>query len=707
MPQVYGYGQIHCCVRALILEKFGKETWKKIVEVSKIDELKDFMVFHQYSDEPTMRLIQSVAVVAGKLDITVVLEVFGEYFLEYCLKHGYDKMLVTLGGDFETFIQNLDSLHALLQLSYKNIEAPSFRTVTKEDGILDLHYYSYRKGLYPIVKGLVREVGRRLFNCTVKCQVLKVTEDIASVIEGVHDDSFKEYVMFELDITHNDVPKTSAVSIEGLSVDNSLVRMASARAKKQAALKTAYNLSENVFCSVFPYHILFDENMTIMQTGDGLDRVCPAILKANKEGRKLQMTDVFVMTHPMMSICYTNIIHFINAVFLLQIKSPPDSAQPCLVLKGQIIPEPLNKMLFFIGSPRIESLADLRQHNIYLSDIPIYDVTRELVLLNQQRIAEIEVSKKLDETTAELKKMALELENEKAKTDRLLHEMLPKRVATQLKQGKTVEAEKFGEVTIFFSDIVTFTNIASASTPMEIVGMLNSLYAKFDELSSIHDVYKVETIGDAYMVVCGVPEPSADHAVRVADFALGAIMAAQNVKSPATGQPLQIRVGLHTGPVVAGVVGVRMPRYCLFGDTVNTASRMESHGVPECVHCSSCTYEVLQKTETKYTFVPRGENFIKGKGMMHTYFITSNEEITLGDVPEEAFCPDTHMSVKKDTSKEEPQANGLNGNELVKSNSNGLKEHETKENLSVYSIPSEESLVEMRPNRNSRACHII
>lgn len=199
---------------------------------------------------------------------------------------------------------------------------------------------------------------------------------------------------------------------------------------------------------------------------------------------------------------------------------------------------------------------------------------------------------------------------------------------------------EFKVCTILFSDVVTFTNICAACEPIQIVNMLNAMYSKFDHLTNVHDVYKVrkspgelqpymnclnltdvcvqvETIGDAYMVVGGVPIPKDTHAERVANFALGMRIAAREVNSPITGQPIQvlilcpvflnpaletrykhvfiicqIRVGLHTGPVLAGVVGEKMPRYCLFGDTVNTASRMESHGVPDHIHLSPSTFRL-------------------------------------------------------------------------------------------------------------------
>ncbi|CAJ0961645.1 unnamed protein product [Ranitomeya imitator] len=160
-------------------------------------------------------------------------------------------------------------------------------------------------------------------------------------------------------------------------------------------------------------------------------------------------------------------------------------------------------------------------------------------------------------------------------------------------QASAEQVCEFKECTILFSDVVTFTNICAQCEPIQIVAMLNSMYLRFDRLTTVHDVYKVETIGDAYMVVGGVPVPVSTHAERVANFALGMILMAREVQNPITGNAIQIRVGLHTGPVLAGVVGEKMPRYCLFGDTVNTASRMESHGVPSKIHLSPEAYRSL------------------------------------------------------------------------------------------------------------------
>ncbi|ESP04728.1 hypothetical protein LOTGIDRAFT_135733, partial [Lottia gigantea] len=174
----------------------------------------------------------------------------------------------------------------------------------------------------------------------------------------------------------------------------------------------------------------------------------------------------------------------------------------------------------------------------------------------------------------------LQLEAEKKKTDVLLYKMLPKPVADDLKCGNVVQAEAFESVTIYFSDIVGFTSIAAESSPLEIVDLLNNLYHLFDATIQLFDVYKVETIGDAYMVASGLPQRNGDkHVTEMCDMALNLLKVVISFRIPHKPETqLKIRIGLHTGPVVAGVVGSTMPRYCLFGDTVNTASRMESSG---------------------------------------------------------------------------------------------------------------------------------
>ncbi|XP_071949333.1 atrial natriuretic peptide receptor 1-like [Antedon mediterranea] len=229
----------------------------------------------------------------------------------------------------------------------------------------------------------------------------------------------------------------------------------------------------------------------------------------------------------------------------------------------------------------------------------------------------------------------LELEEEKHKTDQLLYQMLPRSVADQLKKGLQVEAEYFEEVTIYFSDIVGFTKLASESTPLQVVAMLNDLYTAFDDVIDHYNVYKVETIGDAYMVVSGLPERISNyHAGEIAGMALALLNKVKHFSiRHRPGHRMQLRVGIHSGSVVAGIVGLKMPRYCLFGDTVNTASRMESSGLAMMVHVSSATHNILSKFDT-FNMEKRGEITVKGKKPLTTFWLKGRKDGSEFELPE-------------------------------------------------------------------------
>ncbi|KAL1378096.1 hypothetical protein pipiens_004050 [Culex pipiens pipiens] len=220
-----------------------------------------------------------------------------------------------------------------------------------------------------------------------------------------------------------------------------------------------------------------------------------------------------------------------------------------------------------------------------------------------------------------------QLTEEKKKTENLLLRMLPRSVAESLMRGERVEAECFSSVTIFFSDLVGFTELCAQSTPFEVVEMLNDLYTCCDFIISSYDVYKVETIGDAYMVVSGLPIRNGDrHAGEIASLALHLLKSLSNLEvRHRPGEFIQIRIGIHSGQCVAGVVGLKMPRYCLFGDTVNTASRMESTGEALKIHISSVTYNLLKKIGG-YRFEERGVIKVKGKGDMRTYWLIGEDD---------------------------------------------------------------------------------
>lgn len=276
----------------------------------------------------------------------------------------------------------------------------------------------------------------------------------------------------------------------------------------------------------------------------------------------------------------------------------------------------------------IEKLDVMCSLGLYINDLSMHDSSRDLVLAGTQQSAELRLA--LDQElikSAKLEESMKELDIEKRRTDSLLYQMIPRTVADRLRQGEPAlnTCEMFHGVSVLFSDVVGFTHICSLISPMEVVTMLNNMYTVFDQISEQHNVYKVETIGDAYMVVSGVPERSMYHAEHVADLALDMIAAMPTLSDPSkSSEHLKIRIGVHTGMVVAGVVGLKMPRYCLFGDTVNTASRMESTGLAMKIHISETTHSCLQAAN--YLMKQRGSIDIKGKGGMKTFWLVGKKE---------------------------------------------------------------------------------
>ncbi|CAB3407869.1 unnamed protein product [Caenorhabditis bovis] len=220
---------------------------------------------------------------------------------------------------------------------------------------------------------------------------------------------------------------------------------------------------------------------------------------------------------------------------------------------------------------------------------------------------------------------------EKKKVEDLLHQLLPPSVADQLISGRAVQAESYDCVTIYFSDIVGFTSLSSQSTPMQVVTLLNDLYLAFDGVVDNFKVYKVETIGDAYMVVSGLPERRDDHASQIGQMSLALLHKVKNfIIRHRPHEQLKLRIGMHSGSVVAGVVGSKMPRYCLFGDTVNTSSRMESNGLPLRIHVSQQTHDILTR-DPGFRLDLRGTVEMKGKGLQTTYWLKGYKEIEIPD----------------------------------------------------------------------------
>ncbi len=213
------------------------------------------------------------------------------------------------------------------------------------------------------------------------------------------------------------------------------------------------------------------------------------------------------------------------------------------------------------------------------------------------------------------------LRYQQAQAEQLLLNILPEPIAERLKRYPSTIADTFEAVSVLFADIVGFTEFSARTSPTELVKILNLIFSKFDQLAERHGLEKIKTIGDAYMVVAGLPTPRRDHAIAIAEMALD--MQAEMVKlGNQIGEVFQLRIGINSGPVVAGVIGIKKFFYDLWGDTVNVASRMESQGIDGAIQVTAATYDLLRD---KYLFEERGVIPVKGKGNLTVYLLTGRE----------------------------------------------------------------------------------
>lgn len=217
----------------------------------------------------------------------------------------------------------------------------------------------------------------------------------------------------------------------------------------------------------------------------------------------------------------------------------------------------------------------------------------------------------------QLKRQHEEITLEQAKTEQLLLNILPRKIAQRLKAGEEHIADAFPNVSVLFADMVGFTAMSRTMTPSALVEVLGDLFSRFDLITEKHGLEKIKTIGDCYMLAGGVPEPSDDHAHAAIDAALDMCTALEEMRER-TGGALRMRIGVHSGPIVAGVIGLRKFTYDLWGDTVNVASRMESTGEPGRIHVSVNTAELIRND---FKLESRGSIEVKSLGQVETFFV--------------------------------------------------------------------------------------
>ncbi|XP_035777415.1 guanylate cyclase soluble subunit beta-1-like isoform X3 [Anopheles albimanus] len=689
------YGFVNYALELLVLKNFGLTIWEQIKKKAEVNMEGQFLVRQIYEDDITYNLIEA-AVSILNIPAGDILELFGKTFFEFCQDSGYDKILQVLGATPRDFLQNLDALHDHLGTLYPGMRAPSFRC-TETDGQLVLHYYSERPGLEHIVIGIVKAVASKLHGVDVEIKIIRRKGDPIEPVKAPGAPKQKPPAPAKVTVprpvppvppatvsadpavpelatlglckrilaskTGPPLPVTSAkaattataaaspavversdhfqfliTEISGpKSQDKQQQQKHQHTDQQQQQPASSYHLVANApmispttFCKIFPFHLMFDRGLHIVQAGRSVSRVIPRIQETN-----CPLLALFEAVRPHLQLSFDNILAHINTIYVLKTKAGVMSkSERYLRLKGQMMYIPGSDLILFQCYPSVMNLDDLTKKGLHISDIPLHDASRDLVLLSEKFEAEYKLTTNLEILTDRLQQTYRDLESEKQKTDRLLYSVLPKTVANELRHQRPVAPKRYDSVTLMFSGIVGFGQYCAANTDaagaMKIVQMLNELYTVFDELTdskSNANIYKVETVGDKYMAVSGLPDECENHAKCIARLALDMLDMAKHVKMGP--DAVQITIGIHSGEVVTGVIGNRMPRYCLFGNTVNLTSRTETTGVPGHINISETTYRLLcdpVNHDPSFNLEYRGPVVMKGKPEpMDCWFLTRKQ----------------------------------------------------------------------------------
>lgn len=508
------------------------------------------------------------------LKISLGMEVFRDCYEE----DGH--ILRVVGGALHDF---LNSFNVLLKQStpptpevQHYIHQASILCLDKDPGLLTVYYFNPLPTTELFFPGIIQAAA-----CFLYCTRVEVRMDVGGKDSGALQANHQPHLLY------------SVVVRDSKSLTPSPMRTHSSG-----------DIPLSLLYSTFPFHILLDQEMCLMQIGDGLRR---RLGRCRDGQRRSAFNEHFTIVLPEIRGSFQDILTMLNTQFVLRVKQPgassADSLGKHMDLKGQMIFMSEMSALLFLGSPCVDKLEELTGRGLYLSDIPIHNALRDVVLVGEQTKAQDGLKKRLGKAKAALEQAHHALEEEKRRTVELLFTIFPGNVAQRLWQGLPVQAKKFDHVTVLFSDIVGFTAICSRCTPMQVVNMLSELYTRFDHHCGELDVYKVETIGDAYCVAGGLHKESPTHAVQIAHMALKMMELSDEVMTP-MGEVIKMRIGIHSGSVLAGVVGVKMPRYCLFGNNVTLANKFESCSLPRQINVSPTTYRLL-KDCPEFTLIPR------------------------------------------------------------------------------------------------------
>ncbi|XP_013413325.1 soluble guanylate cyclase 88E [Lingula anatina] len=599
------YGMLLESIQYFIQSSYGEDKWMMVLEHAGMKN-EVFSTHTVYPDNSMHNIASACSEVLKDGTVDEYLQYFGKCFVKFFSHYGYDKIVRVSGRYYCDFLHGIDNLHEMLRFGFPKLITPSFCVEQIDKKGCVLNYVTKRFGFTHYVVGQLQAIGKKFYGLDVD---VKVISEKKTSPRGLH-------VKYRLNFENSVYCEAKSISsIRQLPKDLAFVR-------------------SDIFFKVFPFSLVFGCDMVVTKIGRCLQKLFPGDGLVDQP-----VSSVFKLRRPIMAFSWENVLlNDQKLVFELESRDavhrhckhttsctcPSRTASQHLLLKGQMRYIEDWKEVVYLCSPMLSNLTEMQGLGLFINDLNMFDSSRDMVIAGAQHASKIEMAlerqvEEVEHITDNMKK----LDEWKQKSESLLYSMIPKSIAVRLKNGEDPinTCEVFDSVTIGFSYLIGFTEVCAHVSAMESVQVINSAFTLFDSVSDKYKVFKVETLGDAvYMVAGGVPDREPNHAANVAHCVLELLEKVKTLRNPdKPGNHFLLRAGMHTGGIVAGVVGKRMPQYCLFGDTVNTAARMQTHGAADQIHVSETCKRCLDATE--FNIIPRGTVSIKGKGTMNTYWL--------------------------------------------------------------------------------------
>ncbi|EDX14873.1 head-specific guanylate cyclase [Drosophila sechellia] len=532
--------------------------------------------------------IQELLLKMDEASASEILVLLGEELITCCCTGIIERAFRCLGTDLQEFLGSLDGVYDVLKLQEEDVTDTGF--VCAGEG--ELIFTSERPVIAWLLLGSLKALTRMLYKVDVNIK-----------IEPVEGDARRYRYLFSLVKDNSQTMLMGRPTSVSKTIPETVQRSNSSNASD-------LQMNSSSFCKMFPWHFIMNEQLELVQLGRGFSK----LYKPYMADFGCQATTYFDFKRPKgLTMKFRDIVRRTYTPFLIGLNNPPGAVDfPAigLEIKGQMVHCPESNSLLFIGSPFLDGLDGLTCNGLFISDIPLHDATREVILVGEQARAQDGLRRRMDKIKNSIEEANSAVTKERKKNVSLLHLIFPAEIAEKLWLGSSIDAKTYPDVTILFSDIVGFTSICSRATPFMVISMLEGLYKDFDEFCDFFDVYKVETIGDAYCVASGLHRASIYDAHKVAWMALKMIDACSKHITH-DGEQIKMRIGLHTGTVLAGVVGRKMPRYCLFGHSVTIANKFESGSEALKINVSPTTKDWLTKHEGfEFELQPRDPSFL-------------------------------------------------------------------------------------------------